>query len=174
MELKNIAGWNQTEADWQGYLEFEPEGSFVEEVGGQPAGTATTLRYGDGVAWIGMVLVHPTYCRLGIGTQLHRRCIAYLQGRGTRCIKLDATPMGERVYLPLGFREEYDLTRYEGAAPPAALALPESIWSFSAAELPDVARMDADAFGADRRRACGPNIRPLEPTCVERGKGDIH
>ena len=97
------AGWNQTERDWRGYLSYDPEGCFVAEVRGQPAGTATTIRYGDRFGWIGMVLVHPDHRRLGLGTRLLKQAIARLQECGVRCTKLDATPMGRTVYVPLGF-----------------------------------------------------------------------
>jgi GNAT superfamily N-acetyltransferase len=116
MELKNIAGWNQVEADWQGYLAYEPEGCFLAEINGRPAGTATAIRYGTSLGWIGMVLVHPDLRRYGIGKALLNRTIGYLQDIGVTCIKLDATPMGKTVYVPLGFVDEYELERYQGVA----------------------------------------------------------
>jgi GNAT superfamily N-acetyltransferase len=122
MELKNIAGWNQIESDWRRYMELEPNGCFIAEVDGRKAGTATAIRYGSEVGWIGMVLVHPDMRRYGIGTALLKRTIRYLQELGVKSIKLDATPMGKKVYVPLGFVDEYDLDRYEGVAAPA---LPE-------------------------------------------------
>lgn len=150
-ELKNLAGWNQTEADWRGYLEFEPEGCFVAEVDGEPAGTATTIRYAGRVGWIGMVLVHPERRRLGIGTRLLRHAIEYLRQNGTACIKLDATPMGKKVYVPLGFLDEYEISRFEGTAPEIAKASDE-VSMFDAEALPQLAAFDARAFGADRTR----------------------
>jgi GNAT superfamily N-acetyltransferase len=115
--LRQIAGWNQTEHDWRGYLSYDPDGCFVAEVQGRPAGTATTIRYGDRFGWIGMVLVHPDYRRLGVGTQLLNRAISRLKECRVRCIRLDATPMGKKVYVPLGFVDEYELSRYEGTPP---------------------------------------------------------
>jgi ribosomal protein S18 acetylase RimI-like enzyme len=97
-----------------------PKAALVAEVKGKPAGTATTIRYGDRFGWIGMVLVHPDYRRFGIGTQLLKGAISRLQQCGVRCIKLDATPMGRKVYVPLGFVDEYELSRYEGT--PTGLA----------------------------------------------------
>ena len=80
-----------------------------------PAGTATTTFYAPELAWIGMVLVHPDYRRRGIARALLARCIEYLRGRGARCIKLDATPLGKQVYDELGFKDEWTLTRWECA-----------------------------------------------------------
>src|SRR2546426_12200613 len=70
MRLKEIAGWNQTPADWERFLSASPEGCFVTEVEGRVVGTATTINYEDRFAWIGMVLVDPDYRGRGIGTRL--------------------------------------------------------------------------------------------------------
>lgn len=149
-ELNTLVGWNQVASDWRGYLEFEPEGCFAAEIAGRPAGTATTINYGNRFGWIGMVLVHPEFRRFGIGTKLLRHTIEYLQGRGTACIKLDATPMGRKVYVPLGFIDEYEVTRYEGVAL-SDVAKPESgIAALSEADVGAVAAYDAPVFGAER------------------------
>ena len=46
MELKNIAHWNQLEADWRRFLKLEPNGCFVALWNGERAGTITTINYG--------------------------------------------------------------------------------------------------------------------------------
>ena len=149
-QLRDLAGWNQTERDWQGYLEFEPAGCFVAEVRGEAAGTATTIRYGDRVGWIGMVLVHPEQRRLGIGSLLLRQAIQYLEACGVRCIKLDATPLGRKVYVPLGFVDEYELSRYEVAAPALGGGRPAQLAPYAAVDAAAVAALDAAAFGVPR------------------------
>jgi ribosomal protein S18 acetylase RimI-like enzyme len=150
--LREIAGWNQTERDWRGYLSYDPDGCFIAEVRGKPAGTATTIHYGDRFGWIGMVLVHPEYRRLGLGTRLLKQAITRLQGCGVQCIKLDATPMGKAVYVPLGFVDEYELSRYEGR--PAASAvdpvLDAEVAPFSAVDFDAMVHLDSEAFGAER------------------------
>ncbi|CAI6051858.1 GNAT family N-acetyltransferase [Cohnella sp. JJ-181] len=171
MALKNIAGWNQTEEDWRGYLAFDPEGCYLAEFGREPAGTMTTIRYGDRFGWIGMVLVHPDYRGRGIATELLQLGIRYLQESGVRCIKLDATAMGKKVYVPLGFVEEYDVRRYELSCSPPASGLKVGAISDSASEsvyksgsgykvevrplsgdlLDEIAAYDEIVFGASRR-----------------------
>ena len=47
MRLKEIAGWNQTTADWQRFLSATPEGCFVAEHEGRVIGTVTTIVYED-------------------------------------------------------------------------------------------------------------------------------
>lgn len=150
MELKNLAGWNQTARDWLGYLEYEPEGCFAAEWAGRTVGTATTIRHEGRVGWIGMVLVHPDARRAGIGTKLLRQSIDYLRGTGTPCIKLDATPMGRKVYVPLGFQDEYELSRFTGVAPAVAPESGHDVRPLAAADLAAVTAFDAPRFGAER------------------------
>lgn len=150
--LRDLVGWNQAPADWRRLLALEPEGCFVAEWEGRPAGTATTTRHGEGLAWIGMVLVHPDRRRHGIGRALLHRCIAHLDAVGCRCIKLDATPAGKPLYESLGFRDEWSLARWERA--PSGLpavdrgeALP-----FCEADRASLLALDEAVFGVSRRR----------------------
>jgi ribosomal protein S18 acetylase RimI-like enzyme len=148
--LRQIAGWNQTEHDWRGYLSYDPDGCFVAEVRGRPAGTATTIHYGDRFGWIGMVLVHPDYRRFGIGTQLLNRAISRLKECRVRCIRLDATPMGKKVYVPLGFADEYELSRYEGTPPASDFEDAKDVEPFASGDFSEIVRLDAEGFGSER------------------------
>lgn len=150
MELKNIAGWNQSARDWEGYLKYEPAGCFIAEVAGKPVGTATSIGYRNHFGYIGMVLVHPDARRLGIGTKLLRQAIAYLQGRGVASVKLDATPMGRNVYLPMGFRDEYELTRFQGVTPTAPPTAGPGVAPLRQSDLDQLVAYDARIFGAER------------------------
>ena len=57
MRLKELAGWNQTERDWEGLMTVQPDGCFVGEIEGQAVTTATAMNYSGRVGWIGMILV---------------------------------------------------------------------------------------------------------------------
>lgn len=149
-EVRALARWNQTPRDWEGYLAFEPAGCFIAEHNGRPAGTATAINYGGRVAWIGMVLVHPDFRRLGIGTELLRAALRYLQGLGVTAIKLDATPMGRPVYVPLGFQDEYEVTRFEGNAPTIAAPASADVVPFAAVPFDALVALDAHAFSTPR------------------------
>jgi GNAT superfamily N-acetyltransferase len=116
MRLKEEAGWNQTEADWRRFLDLEPEGCFVAELDGQPVGTTTTCVFGS-VAWVAMVLVDATVRGRGVGKALMTHALRFLDDRGVRTVRLDATPMGQPLYEDLGFRKQYTLARYEGSSP---------------------------------------------------------
>jgi GNAT superfamily N-acetyltransferase len=151
--VRAAAGWNQTLDDWRRLLRYEPEGCFLAELDGEPAGTATTTTYGNEVGWIGMVLVHPDSRRRGVATALLEKTISYLQGR-VRCIKLDATPAGERVYAKLGFQAELTLSRWHcgqlsmsGLRPTAKASRLQIV---QRDDWPQVDRFDAAIFGTTR------------------------
>ena len=90
MQLKDAAGWNQTEKDWQRLLALEPNGCFAAGKDGRLVGTTTTTTYGNDLAWIGMVLVDPQERRQGIATRLMHVAIDYLKDK-VATVKLDAT-----------------------------------------------------------------------------------
>ena len=170
--LRALAGWNQTLEDWRRFLTTEPEGCFLAEWNGAPAGTATTTLYGPALAWIGMVLVHPDFRRRGIGNSLLVHCIESLRQRGVRCIKLDATPLGQPVYEALGFQAEWTLRRWVGVAGREKFAAKSSklrAWSSSDAEL--VAPLDTAAFGFARRRLLASLARQSSVALVLEGGG---
>lgn len=147
-QLRLCAGWNQTTNDWTRLLNLEPDGCFLALWEGRPAGTATAICYGADVGWIGMVLVHPELRRRGVATALVQNCVTYLAER-VRCIKLDATPDGKKVYERLGFQVEWALTRWQRTAPPApghtVVGTP-----IHAQDWPEIAVRDAAIFGANR------------------------
>ncbi len=147
LQLCREAGWNQLRADWLRLLRHEPDGCFAAIRDGQLVGTLTTTCYGEDLAWIGMMLVHPDHRRQGIALSLMRHGIDYLRTKRVRCIKLDATPAGAHVYRKLGFEEEWTFHRWcrEGTnAPPRA----ESNACPNLSEA--VLELDRRGFGADR------------------------
>jgi GNAT superfamily N-acetyltransferase len=153
MRLKEIAGWNQTEADWQIFLDASRYGCFVAEKDGVVSGTATTIVYGGRVAWVGMVLVHPQHRGHGIGTALLKKCLEHLDSIQVPCIKLDATPLGKPIYEKLGFATEYELERWtlkrrKEDLPHRDRLDPDE--STPGPLLEDVLKADREAFGADR------------------------
>ena len=175
--LNEIAGWNQTEADWAGYLDFAPEGCLAAVIDGELAGTATSLKYGTLLGWIGMVLVHPKYRRLGLGTELLRRAIGFLREQGVQCVKLDATPLGRKVYLPLGFQDEYEISRLLGAVPAVASdqdvpVPPPGLARMQAEDLPAVAAFDHRAFGVQRGEILAALSRRNPSLCFVARKGN--
>ncbi len=147
LRLCRTVGWNQLESDWCRFLALEPEGCFVASAGGEVCGTAATVRYGERFGWISMVLVAPELRGRGIGTELLKRTMGYLEQRGVETQRLDATPMGRGLYLQLGFVDEHAIERWEGkGVPRTAPALPP----MTRDELKRVCVWDREIFGADR------------------------
>ncbi len=150
MRLKELAGWNQTEADWKRFLRASPNGCFVAEVDEEVCGSAATIIYGGRFAWVGMVLVDPALRGRGIGTKLLERCVEHLDSVGVPCIKLDATPLGKPLYEKMGFVAEYELERWilKREAKDARVLGP--VEKMPAPLLDFVMKADGEAFGADR------------------------
>lgn len=153
MRLKEIAGWNQTAADWKRFLEASPQGCFVAEQDGHVCGTATTISFENRFAWIGMILVDPEYRSQGIGTKLLERTIEYLNDLRVTAIKLDATPQGRPLYEKLQFVPEYEIERWTLRRSPSEMAKRSSSRSrepLSQDLLEFIFEADKESFGADR------------------------
>ncbi|MHB8655611.1 MAG: GNAT family N-acetyltransferase [Terriglobia bacterium] len=145
MRLKELAGWNQTSADWERFLAANPKGCFIAEMDGRRVGTVTTIIYEERFAWVGMVLVDPQFRGRGIGKALLEGAIAHLNARNITCIKLDATPQGKPLYEKLGFVTEYEIERW-AMKKQQPLGLPMT----KRAPLEAVLKLDREVFGADR------------------------
>jgi GNAT superfamily N-acetyltransferase len=150
MRLKQAARWNQLEQDWALFLKAGPDGCFVAEVNGKVIGTVTIINYVNRFSWIGMVLIDPETRRMGIGTALLKEAIRVATGKGT--IRLDATPDGKKLYDTLGFKDEYNLSRYQLALcerdnqPAPAL----TCYKISPDDINRITSYDGEIFGAPR------------------------
>ena len=115
MRLAELAGWNQTPADWRRAVQLASEGAWAARIMGRDAGTITTCRFGA-VGWIGVLLVDPELRRRGVGRKLFERALEWLESHGVQSIRLDATPLGQPLYDQYGFQVDFELSRYAGAA----------------------------------------------------------
>lgn len=114
MSLKEAAGWNQLEDDWQLLLSLSSCGSYVAVSDQRVVGSVTLISYervgGGRIGWVGMLLVHPEYRRRGIGAALFERAIR--DGAQYSLLGLDATPSGAPLYERFGFRGVNGITRW--------------------------------------------------------------
>jgi GNAT superfamily N-acetyltransferase len=147
------AGWNQRLADWRMLLQLAPAGSFAAVVDDRIVGTAIGIDYGT-FGWIAMMLVEPAWRGRGLGARLLEEAMGAVPPGIP--IRLDATPLGRKLYERYGFADEAELTRY--VAEPAGLsadltidltALP--VRNLTHADLPAVIFRDDRVFGAHRR-----------------------
>lgn len=145
LALSAAAGWNQTEDDWRRVMTLEPEGCFGIERDGRVVATATAVRYGRTISWIGMVLTRPDRRREGHARTLMVHSLEYLRMAQVDWAWLDATDMGRPLYEALGFQTICAIERW--SRPPGAVFPPAPL---PAAAGGDFAALDREAFGADR------------------------
>ena len=169
MQLKEAAGWNQTEDDWRRLLLLEPNGCFCALKDGRLVATTTTTTYGDELAWIGMVLVDPQHRRQGIAAKLMRVALEYLEGK-VGAVKLDATALGQPVYERFGFQAESLVERWSRA------------WNSRGRDsndrtdfLSELMALDRMAFNADRSKLIGElvNRSVVSPVLVRDADGAL-
>lgn len=144
--LSALVGWNQTEDDW---ALFHRRGAIQAVADGRDAlaASAAFIRYGQGLAWISMVLVRPDLRRQGLATALMRWALGAVADTG--CVALDATPAGRDVYRHLGFTDVFGFRRW--ALPDALPAEPRlAPRQLRADDWPALLAMDRAAFGAPR------------------------
>jgi GNAT superfamily N-acetyltransferase len=151
VELAADRGWPAEESKWRLMLAVsEPYG--VDDPVGGLAGIVVLTRYGDELAAVGMMLVASRHGRRGLGRRLMQHVLA-LAGRAV--VYLTATDEGRPLYEQLGFRVAGSSVTYRGVlaadrqdATPAGV-LPRPV---AAADLDALAAVDAEVFGADRKR----------------------
>src|SRR6476659_7321598 len=148
MQLKEAAGWNQTEEDWRRLLMFNQDGCFAALIDDHLVGTTTTTTYGNELAWIGMVLVDPQQRRQGIATRLMEVAMDHLNGK-VATVKLDATALGKPVYERIGFQVESVVERWSGISN-AHDAKTSKVLDEDA--IRDVLALDRAAFATDRSK----------------------
>jgi GNAT superfamily N-acetyltransferase len=145
------AGWNQVAADWRLMLTLG-QGFGVRGANGEWIASALALPLGPTIAWLSMVLVTKLERGQGLGTRLLSRCIAEVEDSGAAA-GLDATELGRPIYLPLGFRDVYPLSRWHaGPGTRRAVAPPDGIVIRVATpdDLPRIVEFDSPRSGFER------------------------
>jgi GNAT superfamily N-acetyltransferase len=104
------AGWNQNVADWR-FMLGAGRGFGCVAADGKWQASSLVLPLGQKLAWISMVLVTKERRRGGLGTGLLKRCIDEVTSAGA-VAGLDATEQGRPIYLSLGFRDLYKISRW--------------------------------------------------------------
>src|SRR5690606_9095651 len=149
LSLCRSAGWNQLHRDWEAFMTLNPDGARVcMDDEGKVVGTVATIRYGERLAWIGMVLVDPAHRRKGIGLKLLENALEIL--KNVDSIKLDATPAGREVYVKLGFEDEYGLSRMAVSSLSAQSLSSSNAVPLTHEDFDNIALIDQRVFSADR------------------------
>jgi ribosomal protein S18 acetylase RimI-like enzyme len=134
------------------YSALQPDGWLLAERDRMIVGVGGAVDYGP-FAYVGLVGVHPSAQRQGIGLALMDRLLAWFDDRGCPVVLLDASDAGAPLYLRLGFVEDDQTAVYrrerEGFFS-AAEAAGVEVRPFTLDDLPAVAAFDAPCFAADR------------------------
>ncbi|MDF5756540.1 GNAT family N-acetyltransferase [Spongiactinospora sp. TRM90649] len=147
LDLARDRDWPAEDHKWRLLFEVgEIYGS--DSAGGGLAATVATVRYGRATTAVSMMLVARRHERRGLGGRLMRHALA---ASGTAGAVLSATEFGRPLYERLGFRTtgRYDSLGGTPAAPPGGFPA-DGTRPAQAADLPDMAAMDAAVFGAPR------------------------
>src|SRR5947209_1860476 len=132
------------------YLALQPDGAFVAKHDGMVIGFGGAMDYGP-FAYIGLMAVHPSMQKRGVGGLILERLLLWLDEHGCPTALLDATPVGAPLYKHYGFIAE-DTTAVLRLTQRVPLPYPlsEGISLLSKADLPAVVAFDTPYFGADR------------------------
>jgi GNAT superfamily N-acetyltransferase len=165
------AGWNQNAADWR-FMLSAGRGFGCRNADGAWEASSLVLPVGQRLAWISMVLVTKARRRGGVGTGLLRRCIEEATASGA-VAGLDATEQGRPIYLPLGFRDLYRISRWHFdkvveapvSAPPGIALRPVAV-----ADLPRLALYDRPLSGMERPTILA-HLAGRQPACAWLAEG---
>jgi ribosomal protein S18 acetylase RimI-like enzyme len=150
-EMTVVEKWNDKVEDIRRMLSYEPNGCFMAETDGGRAGHVFTVSYGK-LGWIGLLIVKADCRRIGIGRLLMEKAEDYLLSQGVETIKLEAVPEISNLYRTLGFVDEYDSLRFMGTCRNISSSENASISLAQQKDLGELARFDAEYFGAKRER----------------------
>jgi len=169
-EMTEIEKWNNTRKDIERMFKLNPSGCFVAEVKGKRVGHVFSVRYGK-LGWIGFLIVRAEYRVKGVGTLLMRKAMDHLLGCGVETIKLEAVPKIASLYRKLGFVDEYDSLRFFGKTRKLTSAASSNVKSLQKSMIEEVAKFDAEYFGADRSevlmRLCSDYPKLCYVSCIE-------
>ena len=161
--LSQVIGWGHTLDDWRTILDI---GRVIgHRVGGDLVSSAAVFEFGDALVSVGMVLVTPAQRGQGLARALMREC---LEMCGTRPATLIATAQGEPLYRTLGFVEVERMCRIFVSA---KLLSGPKLPAIAPHDRPDVTRLDADAFGADRGAMLRAYLARAEASALVRNGG---
>lgn len=141
-------GWNPGLYDADCFYAADPAGFLVGELGGEPIGCISAVRYGDKFGFIGLYIVLPEFRGRGLGIQLWRAAMDRLAGRN---VGLDGVVSQQANYARSGFHLAFRNVRYQGLVDRVAGdGLPRGVVAASAVPFAKLAAYDRTIFPASR------------------------
>lgn len=150
-------GWNPGLGDAAAFLAADPAGVFVAGTGGVTVAGISVVNHGAALSFLGLYLCHPDWRGRGIGYALWSHALMHAGGR---TVGLDGVAAQEANYARSGFVRAGATRRYAGRMEPARGA---GLRDVTAAEVPALVALDAEAGGAERRAFMSAWLMP-EPT----------
>lgn len=114
-ELIDLVGWGLTRLDYNRFISYNKTTGYKARLSGKTVGMVFSFLY-DETAWIGNLVVLPTYRGRGIGEALMKNVMNKMKMRGAKSIRLDSVPKAESLYKRLGFKREHLSLRYVGTS----------------------------------------------------------
>ncbi|MFB6281228.1 MAG: GNAT family N-acetyltransferase [Haloferacaceae archaeon] len=145
--LSTRAGWDTRRSDWRRMVDLDAVDAFAGRLDGRLVATATLVRYGSRVGWIGLMIVRRGHRRRGHGTRMLRACLEAADAAALDTVGLDANARGRPLYDAHGFVAVGTVTRWRGTVD--AASRPERVTAVS--DPGPVAALDRRACGVDRR-----------------------
>lgn len=152
LSLSESVGWDYDRREITSIME---SGSFFGHIdhSGNLVSSAAVMVYGPELASIGMVIVSPEFRRMGLGSEVMKKCLSV--SRQVKCRMLVSTEEGQYLYRSIGFRKAGSIVKVisprrsrSNANVPAWLKISKLSYS----SLPEIGRFDAKAFGVGRER----------------------
>ena len=136
-------GWNPGLYDAESFFVTDPNGFFIAEVDGKPAGCISAVAYDAHYGFMGFYIVRPELRDRGIGMALWDAAIAYM---GKRVIGGDGVVAMLDKYVTCGFKIAHNNARYEGVGK----ASTSSLSSLADVPFAELAAYDRLFFPAER------------------------
>lgn len=138
---------------WRSDLELihclQPDGLFLAEYNGLPAGMVTAVIY-PAFAYVGFMAVHENNQHQGLGLALMESLLAWLEKKKVPAVRLDASPAGQHLYEQLGFLPKQRVNVFQPEKfSPVDLILSD-IRIILTPDLECISVLDAQAFGTNR------------------------
>ena len=132
------------------YLALPSGGSFIAKNNGSVVGFGGVLDYGP-FAYIGLMSVHPSMQKQGIGGLLLERLLSWLAARACPTILLDASSAGAPLYTRYAFTEnDITVVMQQTQHIPPPQHLPTGVSVLAEQDFSALVAFDAPSFGAER------------------------
>jgi GNAT superfamily N-acetyltransferase len=173
-------GWPHRLDEWHGVLESarvfghrDAGGELISSGAVFPFGASPARAAPRSLAAIGMIIVKPEHQGRGLARAMMDRCLTCL-GSPAPVFMLIATPQGRPLYEQLRFEVVDHVQKLVRAGVPSLRpAIEREIVPLDGRADDVLDRLDADAFGADRRRALAPRIRGRRGGALLRRHGTV-